>query len=209
MLLQTLKPVTRRLLAQNKALVTASARCWASEAQPFVGSESDDDMPPSKIADILKTKDDPTLWIGQESMVIDAVRKMSEKNAAALLVFDPEKVAEKDDFPHNVDACVGILTERDYLRKIVVAGRSSFNTPVKMIMTHRKQIHVLTPNDTVLYAMQLMVKHDIRNLPVIDDKAMVAVLSIKDVVKAVVNDQKAEISVLKEFIHGSTQNGLA
>lgn len=149
------------------------------------------------------------LWIGKDSMVIDAVRKMSEENAASLLVFDPARMEDQESTPHSIDACVGILTERDYLRKVVLAGRSSHTTAVKQIMTPQDQLHVLTPHDTVLRAMQLMVRHDVRNLPVVDDRAMVGVLGIKDVIKSILDDQKAEIHTLKEFISGTTHNGLA
>lgn len=180
----------------------------ASEPEPF--SESDaEDLPRSTIGDILKTKEDPTLWIGQDSMMIDAVRKMSDENAAALLVFDASRVHPLDGAPHTADAVVGILTERDYLHKVVVKGRSSFRTPVKDVMTPQAQVKALTPSDSVVRAMQLMVKHDVRNIPVVDDSAMVGVLSIKDVVKALLDDQKAEIHTLKQFISGTSHDGLA
>ncbi|GBF95340.1 hypothetical protein Rsub_07768 [Raphidocelis subcapitata] len=209
MILSFARPLAHRVApAACLARVATSQPPRASEPEPF--SESDaEDLPRSTIGDILKTKDDPTLWIGQDSMMIDAVRKMSDENAAALLVFDPSRVHPLDGAPHSADAVVGILTERDYLHKVVVQGRSSFTTPVKDIMTRQQQVKVLTPSDSVVRAMVLMVKHDIRNVPVIDDNAMVGVLSIKDVVKALLDDQKAEIHTLKEFISGTSHNGLA
>lgn len=192
----------------SRAVFTSQPALKASEPEPFSESEEEEHFH-SRISDIIKTKQDGALWIPQDSLVIDAVRKMADKHAAALLVFDPSKVSDKDDSPHSVDACVGILTERDYLRKVVVQGKSSFTTAVKAIMTPKNQVKVLTPSDTVLHAMQLMVKHDIRNVPVVDDSAMVGVISIKDVVKTLLDDKKAEISSLKEFIYGSAQGGLA
>lgn len=208
MLLNISRPLARQCFRPLSRALSTSVAQKASDPEPF--SESDDDVQHSTISEILKTKgENPAYWIGKDSMMIDAVRKMSEKNTAALLVFDPAKVGAKDDFPHSVNACVGILTERDYLRKVVVAGRSSFTTAVSHIMTPSAQVKVLTPDDTVLHAMQLMVKYDIRNVPVVDASAMVGLVSIKDVIKTLLDDQKAEITSLKEFIMGTSAHGLA
>ncbi|KAI8470822.1 MAG: hypothetical protein J3K34DRAFT_419087 [Monoraphidium minutum] len=207
-----LPTLIRRLAAPGRSCARAAATSAplrkASEPEPFSESDGEETFH-SHIADIIKTKEDPALWIGQDSLVIDAVRKMADRHAAALLVFDPARIDRKDDFPHSVDACVGILTERDYLRRVVLDGRSSFSTAVREIMTPKAQVHVLTPSDTVLHAMQMMVHHDIRNIPVVDANAMVGVVTIKDVVKALLDDKKAEITSLKEFIWGNSHSGLA
>ncbi|XP_021775399.1 CBS domain-containing protein CBSX3, mitochondrial-like [Chenopodium quinoa] len=148
------------------------------------------------ISDILKEKgkgaDGSWLWCTVEDTVYDAVKSMTQHNVGALLVVKPEE--EK--------SIAGIITERDYLRKIIVQGRSSKSTKVGDIMTEENKLITVTPDTKVLKAMQLMTDNRIRHIPVIDDKGMKGMVSIGDVVRAVVSEHRDELDRLNAFIQG-------
>lgn len=150
------------------------------------------------ISDILKTKgksaDGSWLWCKTDDTVYDAVKSMTQNNVGALLVVKPGEQSEK--------SIAGIISERDYLRKIIVQGRSSKSTKVGDIMTEENKLITVTPNTKVLKAMQLMTDNRIRHIPVVDDKGMVGMVSIGDVVRAVVADHRDELDRLNAYIQG-------
>ncbi|KAI0495675.1 CBS domain-containing protein CBSX3, mitochondrial-like [Dendrobium catenatum] len=148
------------------------------------------------IADVLNAKgkgaDGSWLWCSTDDTVYDAVKSMTQHNVGALVVLKPG--ADK--------AIAGIITERDYLRKIIVQGRSSKSTKVGDIMTEENKLITVKPDTKVLKAMQLMTDNRIRHIPVIDDKAMIGMVSIGDVVRAVVSEHREELNRLNAFIQG-------
>ncbi|KAF2290342.1 hypothetical protein GH714_011605 [Hevea brasiliensis] len=124
------------------------------------------------ISDILKAKgkgaDGSWLWCTTDDTVYDAVKSMTQHNVGALVVVKPGEQK----------SIAGIITERDYLRKIIVQGRSSKSTKVGDIMTEENKLITVTPDTKVLQAMQLMTDKRIRHIPVIDDKEMIGMVSI-------------------------------
>ncbi|NP_001236211.1 CBS domain-containing protein CBSX3, mitochondrial-like [Glycine max] len=146
------------------------------------------------ISDILNDKgkgaDGSWLWCTTDDTVYDAVKSMTQNNVGALVVVKSD--ANK--------AIAGIITERDYLRKIIVQGRSSKSTKVGDIMTEENKLITVTPDTKVLQAMQLMTDKRIRHIPVIDEKGMVGMVSIGDVVRAVVREHRQEVERLNAFI---------
>ncbi|XP_074575480.1 CBS domain-containing protein CBSX3, mitochondrial-like isoform X2 [Curcuma longa] len=148
------------------------------------------------ILDILKAKgksaDGSWLWCTTDDSVYDAVKSMTHHNVGALVVVRPGE--EK--------AIAGIVTERDYLRKIIVQGRSSKSTKVGDIMTEENKLITVNPNTKVLLAMQLMTENRVRHIPVVDEKGMVGMVSIGDVVRAVVSDYREELDRLNAYIQG-------
>ncbi|XP_057513227.1 CBS domain-containing protein CBSX3, mitochondrial-like [Actinidia eriantha] len=148
------------------------------------------------IADILKGKgknaDGSWLWCTTDDTVYDAVQSMTQHNVGALVVVKPGEQK----------SIAGIITERDYLRKIIVQGRSSKSTKVGDIMTEENKLITVTPGTKVLKAMQLMTDKRIRHIPVIDDMGMIGMVSIGDVVRAVVSEHREELDRLNAYIHG-------
>ncbi|XP_073104628.1 CBS domain-containing protein CBSX3, mitochondrial [Elaeis guineensis] len=148
------------------------------------------------ISDVLKAKgkgaDGSWLWCTTDDTVYDAVKSMTQHNVGALVVVKPG--ADK--------AIAGIITERDYLRKIIVQGRSSKSTKVGDIMTEENKLITVTPDTKVLQAMQLMTDNRIRHIPVIDAKGMMGMVSIGDVVRAVVTEHREELDRLNAYIQG-------
>lgn len=136
---------------------------------------------------LLEAKSPEVIAIGSEAPVIDAIRLMAERQIGALLVMDGA-------------ALVGILSERDYARKIVLQGRSSKDTPVRDIMT--STVVTVAPGDSIDHCMQLVTDRRIRHLPVVDGTAVVGVLSIGDLVKAVIEMQRQDIDQLQRYIAG-------
>ncbi len=144
----------------------------------------------SKILDILEHKGSRVYSIGPEETVLDAVRKMDQHNVGSLLVMDGTNT-------------VGIITERDYLRHIVLKGRSSRETPVHQIMTASKALVFVSPDTTVACAMATMTEKRIRHLPVFAFGELVGLISSGDLVRQVSRDQNTEIHYLHEYITGS------
>lgn len=148
------------------------------------------------IADILKGKgekaDGSWLFCKTDDTVYDAVKSMTQHNVGALLVVKPS----------GKDSIAGIVTERDYLRKIIVQGRSSKTTKVGDIMTEENKLITVTPETRVLQAMQLMTDNRIRHIPVVEGKKMKGMVSIGDVVRAVVEEHREEVKRLNSFIQG-------
>ena len=150
------------------------------------------------IADILKSKgknaDGSWLWCTTDDTVYDAVKSMTQHNVGALVVVKPGPGQDK--------SIAGIVTERDYLRKIIVQGRSSKSTKVGDIMTEENKLITVKPDTRVLQAMQLMTEKRIRHIPVIDSTGMVGMVSIGDIVRAVVSEHKEELNRLNAYIQG-------
>jgi CBS domain-containing protein len=136
---------------------------------------------------LLEGKGSAIHSIGPDQPVLDAVRSMADKYVGALLVMDGANL-------------VGIVSERDYARKVILKGRSSADTPVREIMT--AAVLTVAPGDSVNHCMKLVTDKRVRHLPVVDDGKVVGVLSIGDLVKAVIDDQAKELEQLQRYIAG-------
>lgn len=137
------------------------------------------------ISEILATKGREVYAITPHRTVYDAIVMMAEKEVGALLVMEGEKL-------------VGIVSERDYARRVVLAGRSSRDTPVRDVMTTR--VLCARPTQTVNECMALMTAKRARHLPVLDHKHVVGVVSIGDLVKATIREQQFVIEQLQHYI---------
>jgi CBS domain-containing protein len=138
-----------------------------------------------KVSSILAHKKASTVWsIGPNAMVFDAIRLMDEKNVGALPVLDSGTL-------------VGIVSERDYTRKIIVKGRSSKDTSVGDIMT--KELLTVSPRNTVTECMRIMTEKRVRHLPVLEGTKLVGILSIGDVVNWLMSALKEMIDNLERY----------
>jgi CBS domain-containing protein len=124
--------------------------------------------------------------VDPEDPVLEAIRMMADHHVGALLVM-------------KGDTLQGIISERDYARKVILYGRSSAETPVWQIMS--SPVFTVTPEQTVQDCMQLMTDRRIRHLPVTEDGRVAAMISIGDLVKAVIEDQQQTIEQLESYIH--------
>lgn len=140
-----------------------------------------------KVTDILGRKDG-LIVVQADAPVIDALKIMAEKNIGSVVVME-----------NNVYK--GIMTERDYSRKIILLGRSSTETKVSAIMT--SDLPIVSPADTVDHCMQLMSDRNIRYLPVFDEDAIIGILSINDVVKETILAQQETITHLRDYVHST------
>ncbi len=140
------------------------------------------------VRQLLEAKAPEVFAIGPDDPVIDAIRLMAEKRIGALLVMQAGKLA-------------GIVSERDYARKIVLQGRSSRDTPVREIMT--AEVVAVGLDDTTDRCMQLVTDQRIRHLPVVDGDSVLGVVSIGDLDKAVIEDQQLELDHLQRYIVGT------
>ncbi len=136
---------------------------------------------------LLKQKPGVLWSIAPERSVLEAIHEMSEKSIGALLVI-------------SQGALLGIVSERDYARKVILLGRSSNNTRVAEIMT--SDVVCVSPSNSIDECMALMTKHRIRHLPVVRDGQVLGVVSIGDVVKWIISAQEATIRHLEEYISG-------
>ena len=139
------------------------------------------------VSQILQEKDGNTWTIGPQATVFDALKLMADKGIGALVVVEG-------------DAVVGIFSERDYARKVILKGRSSKETPVSWIMT--EQVITVDPDTTLDVCMGLMTDRRIRHLPIMEEDRLIGVISIGDVVKAVISEQKYLIEHLESYIVG-------
>jgi len=139
------------------------------------------------IRDILREKG-PAAWsISPEATVFKALELMAEKNIGALLVIDKGSL-------------VGIISERDYARKVILKGKMSRTTPVSHIMT--TNVLVVSPEQSVEECMALMTGKHVRHLPVLEHGKLIGMISIGDVVKAVIADKNFTIEQLTNYITG-------
>lgn len=140
------------------------------------------------VAKILRSKQNQAIYrIAPNTMVVDAIKLMAEKGIGALLVMEGENI-------------VGIVSERDYARKIVLAGRSSHDTPVKDIMT--SSVMYMSPDQTNEQCMAVMTENRLRHLPVMDDGKLIGLVSIGDLVKDIISEQKFIIEQMEHYIRG-------
>ncbi len=135
---------------------------------------------------ILRNKSGGIWSIAPDATVYDALSMMAEKEVGALLVMSAGKL-------------VGIISERDYARKIILQGRSSRDTTVQEIMTGGA-MHTVTPEDTIDECMRMMTRHRIRHLPVLDQGKLIGIVSIGDLVNAIISEQARTIDHLHMYI---------
>jgi CBS domain-containing protein len=140
-----------------------------------------------KVRDILRSKGSVVFSVSPDVTTFDAIAIMADKNVGGLLI-------TKDDEP------VGIFTERDYARKVVLRGKSSKNTPLSEVMTSK--LVTITSEHTVEQCMELMTARHIRHLPVVDDGCVTGLISIGDVVRYVIQEQREIIDQLEHYITG-------
>ncbi len=139
------------------------------------------------VRDVLRVKGDAIWSTTSKASVYEALEKMAEKNVGALVVLDNTEL-------------VGIFSERDYARKIILKDRASKQTLVGEIMT--REVACVAPTEKMEKCMLLMSSMRCRHLPVIEDDQVIGVISIGDVVKAIISDQEIAIHELKEYIVG-------
>jgi CBS domain-containing protein len=138
------------------------------------------------VAQMLGLKPTGVISINLNATVLDALKLLAQKDVGAVLVMDGPRLA-------------GLLSERDYARKVALKGKSSSDTPVNEIMT--REVVFVTPAHTNEECMALMTEKRVRHLPVMDNGRVVGVLSIGDLVKDMISEQQFTISELERYIH--------
>jgi len=138
------------------------------------------------VRQLLDRKDRVVFSLGPEAPVLEAIRAMAEHHVGALLVMKGEVLA-------------GIVSERDYARKVILRGRSSSDTPVRDIMT--SPVLTVAPDTSDEQCMQLVTDKRVRHLPVVEAGRVVGMVSIGDLVKAVIAEQQQQIQQLESYIH--------
>lgn len=141
-----------------------------------------------KVADVLLRKGSDITTVSPETTVLEALHIMADQNIGSVMILENGHY-------------LGIVTERDYSRKVVLKGKSSTDTKVTEIMS--SDLPRVTPNDSIDYCMQLMSDKNIRYLPVFDEEQVTGILSINDVVKETILSQQETISQLKDYLHSS------
>lgn len=141
-----------------------------------------------KVADVLSRKGHKVTQVSPNDSVLDALKIMANQNIGSVVVTEDGKY-------------VGIMTERDYSRKVVLNGKSSTDTMVSEIMSN--DLPRVAPNDSIDYCMQLMSDRNIRYLPVFEQDALAGIISINDVVRETILSQQETITQLKDYLHAS------
>ena len=141
-----------------------------------------------KVADVLLRKGSHITTVSPNTTVLEALHIMADQNIGSVMVLEDGHY-------------LGIVTERDYSRKVVLKGKSSTDTLVTEIMS--SDLPRVTANDSIDYCMQLMSDKNIRYLPVFDENQVTGILSINDVVKETILSQQETISQLKDYLHSS------
>ena len=141
----------------------------------------------NKVSELLDNKGDEVWSIGPDASVFDAIKLMADKGVGALMVMEGTKV-------------VGVISERDYARKVILMGHSSRETQIKDIMTTR--VVYARPDQSVEECMALMTDKHIRHLPIMEGEKLVGVISIGDLVKSIIAEQKFTIEQLEKYISG-------
>jgi len=142
-----------------------------------------------QIKEILEAKGSDVYHVAPDALVYDAIKLMSDLNVGALLVMREQRMH-------------GIITERDYRNKIILKGRASKSTQVSEVMTEK--VFCVSPDETVESCMKVMTEKKIRHLPIMNgDNTVAGMISIGDLVKAIIKKQEVEISSLRSYIHGS------
>jgi CBS domain-containing protein len=141
-----------------------------------------------KVSDILARKGKNIIGIRPETSVLDALKLMAEKNIGSVMILENQKF-------------LGIMTERDYSRKVILKGKSSTDTKVSEIMT--TNFPQIVASDTIEYCMELMSANNVRYLPVFEGDTVCSIISISDVVKETILGQEETITQLKDYLHAS------
>ena len=136
---------------------------------------------------LLDRKGRHIISVNPEDSVLDAIRLMAEKSIGSLVVMKDQEL-------------LGIMSERDYARKVIIKGKSSESTPVSEIMT--VNVFTTSSSETVNDCMSLMTEKKIRHLPVVEDNTVIGMISIGDLVEAIIADQQEEIEQLEHYISG-------
>ena len=140
----------------------------------------------NRVADIISRKGVSAIAVPPDTPVIDALQIMADKNIGSVLIMDGGEY-------------VGIMTERDYSRKLVLKGKNSHDTKVGEIMS--TDLPAVKPTDSVEHCMQLMTEKNIRYLPVFENEMLAGIISMSDVVKQTILAQQETINHLNEYIH--------
>ena len=141
----------------------------------------------TKVSSILARKGNSAISVPPGTSVLDALKIMAEKNIGSIVVKDQ-------------DQYLGIITERDYSRKVILKGKHSVDTTVSDIMS--SDLPAVSPNDSIETCMALMSDNNIRYLPVFENDKLSGIISMSDVVKETILQQKETISHLESYIHG-------
>jgi CBS domain-containing protein len=144
-------------------------------------------IPSGSINEILEHKGSTVWTIAPDATVFEAIQMMSDKNIGAVLVTEREKL-------------VGIISERDYTRKVAIKGKSSKELKVRDIITDR--VLSVTPNHTVEECLRLMTERRVRHLPVLDGEKIIGLVSIGDLVNWIISAQSTTIQQLETYISG-------
>jgi CBS domain-containing protein len=147
---------------------------------------SAEELPMILVRSLIDRKGRTLYCVEPEDPVLEAIRQMAEHHVGALLVMRGTELQ-------------GIISERDYARKVILHGRSSAETPVWQIMS--SPVITVTPEQSVQDCMQLMTARRVRHLPVVEGGRVVGMISIGDLVKAVIEDQQQTIEQLESYIH--------
>lgn len=139
-----------------------------------------------KVSDILSHKGSRITSVTPQTTVLDALRIMADQNIGSVMVTEGNHY-------------LGIMTERDYSRKVILKGKSSTDTPVSEIMS--RDFPVVSPNDTVDHCMELMSDKNIRYLPVFQQEQLCGIISINDVVRETILTHEETITHLKDYLH--------
>lgn len=139
-----------------------------------------------KVSQILAHKNRAIISVSPDTTVLEALRIMANQNIGSVMVMEG-------------DQYLGIMTERDYSRKVILLGKSSTDTPVAEIMS--RDFPAVTPNDTVEFCMQLMSDKNIRYLPVFENDKLSGIVSINDVVRETILTHEETITHLKDYLH--------
>ena len=139
------------------------------------------------IKHLLDRKGRHIISVKPEASVLDAIRLMAEKGIGSLVVMEDQEL-------------LGIMSERDYARKVIIKGRSSESTAVSEIMT--VNVFTTSSSETVNDCMSVMTEKKIRHLPVVEDNVVIGMISIGDLVEAIISDQQEEIEQLEHYISG-------
>lgn len=141
-----------------------------------------------KVKQILEEKGNLIYTVHPAMRVYDAIRVMGENNVGSVLVMEGDRL-------------MGILTERDYARKVVLQGKYSANTYVHEIMTPHPGLHTISPDDSIEECMHVMTDHKVRHLPVIENGQLVGMISIGDVVSMYISQQKDIIENMTSYLY--------
>jgi len=143
------------------------------------------------VKEILKEKGNAVSSVTPKSTVYDALKVMGEQGIGSVMVIDDKGKVK------------GIMTERDYARKVILIGKASPETAVEEIMTNTKKLYTVTPDTKVDECMALITSKRIRHLPVFDGKTLIGIVSIGDVVKSIISEQATLLEHMGNYIAGA------